>query len=51
MKYLIFPTLFCTIHLDNEQKNCKIENNLIIVFTLSFFWKVMKLSKWKGRIP
>ncbi len=50
-KYLIFPTLFYTIHLDNNWKNCKIENNLIIVFTLSFFWKVMKLSKWKGRIP
>lgn len=38
-KYLIFPTLFFTIHLDNTQKNCKIENNLIIVFTLSFFLK------------
>lgn len=40
MKYLIFPALFYTIHLDNEQKNCKIENNLTIVFTLSFFEKL-----------
>ena len=38
-KYLIFPTLFFTIHLDNTQKNCKIENNLTIVFHVIIFLK------------